>query len=84
MFPRSLKVGSHNPLDTLYGLVSGAIHSLSEEECIIIADETTAVFNYLFSKLRADVADRTQFEELMTRLSQPKGSNPRTSDTAQE
>ncbi len=79
VFPVTLMVGSYNPLDTLYALVSEAIHSLSEEQCIVIADETAAVFDYVFSKLRADVADRAQFVERMKRLSQPKGSRPRLS-----
>jgi hypothetical protein len=76
VFPLTLMVGSYNPLDTLYGLVSRAIHSLSEDQCIVIADETAAVFDYVFSKLRADVADRAQFVARMKRLSQPKRPKP--------
>lgn len=79
VFPGKLMVGGYNPLGTLYGLVSEAIHSLSEEECLVVADETTAVFDYVFNKLRADVVDRAQFVEQMKRLSQPKGSTPKPS-----
>jgi hypothetical protein len=71
VFPATLLVGDYNPLKTLYSLVSEGIHGLSEEECISIADDTSAVFEYLFSKLRADMTERNQFVERMKRLNQP-------------
>jgi hypothetical protein len=71
VFPDSLKVGSVNPLKTLYGLVSKGIHSLSEAECIEIADQTADVFDFIFTNLRAQIAERKAFEDKVKKLSQP-------------
>lgn len=68
VFPDSLKVGSINPLQVLYKLVSEGIHGLSEEKCIEIADETTAVFEYVFSNLRAQSLERRAFIERIKKL----------------
>jgi hypothetical protein len=68
VFPNALLVGNYNPLATLYGLVSKGIHGLSEAECIQIADNTVAIFEYVFSKLRAEMTDRNDFVERMKRL----------------
>ena len=61
VYPDSLKVGSVNPLKTLYTLVSKAIHGLSEAECVEIADSTKEVFEYIFTNLRAQVASQKAF-----------------------
>ena len=68
VFPDSLKVGDVNPLKSLYGLVSKGIHSLSEVECIEVADQTIDVFVYMFSKLRAEIADRRAFLDKVKKL----------------
>ena len=69
VFPDSLKVGSINPLGTLYGLVSKGIHGLNEAQCIEIADQTTGVFDFIFTNLRAEVADRKAFADKVKKLS---------------
>jgi hypothetical protein len=69
VFPDSLKVGSINPLQVLYRLVSRGLHGLSEEECIEIADEIKTVFEYVFEKLSAQIADRRAFMEKIKKLS---------------
>jgi len=71
VFPDALLVGTQNPLSTLYSLVSKGIHGLSEEECLVIADDTVEVFAYVFAKLRAEMTDRKKFLERMKRLNQP-------------
>ena len=72
MFPDNLKVGDINPLKTLYGLVRRGIHGLDEEQCIAVADQTVEVFDYIFTNLRADVANRKAFAEKIKKWS---GSN---------
>jgi hypothetical protein len=69
VFPDSLKVGSVNPFQLLYKLVSEAVHSLTEEECIEIADETAAVFDYVFTNLKAQTDDRNAFIAKVKKLS---------------
>ena len=69
VFPDSLKVDNMNPLKVLFGLVSKGIHSLSEAECIEIADETTDVFDFIFTNLRAQVEDRKAFANKVKKLS---------------
>ena len=72
VFPDSLKVGDINPLKALYGLVSRGVHALNEAECIAVADQTVEVFDYIFTNLRADVANRKAFAEKIKKWS---GSN---------
>jgi hypothetical protein len=69
VFPDVLKVGDINPLQALYGLVSKGIHSMTETECVDIADRTFAVFEYIFSKLKAEIADAKAFVEKVKKLS---------------
>jgi hypothetical protein len=69
VFPDSLKVGSINPLKTLYNLVSKGIHGLSEAECITIASETADIFEFVFTNLKSQVADQTAFIAKVKKLS---------------
>jgi hypothetical protein len=73
VFPNTLKVGSINPLQTLYGLVSEAIHGKSEAECVDIADRTKDVFEYVFTNLRAQIAERNAFIDKVKGLNSMKG-----------
>jgi hypothetical protein len=68
VFPDSLKVGSVNPLGSLYTLVSKGIHGLTENECIDAFDTTVEVFDYIFTNLRTQVADRRSFVERVKKL----------------
>jgi hypothetical protein len=70
VFPESLRVSGINPLKVIYTLVSEGIHSLSEEECVAIADETIDAFEFVFSKLRAEIEDRAAYEQKMKKLSE--------------
>ena len=63
VFPSSLMVEGINPLDVLFGLVSAGLHDLTEEQCVEIADETKGVFEYTFSRLRAEIAERGEFAQ---------------------
>lgn len=68
VFPDSLKVGGKNPLLGLYGLVSEGIHGKSEKECIEIAESTNYVFQYVFSKLKAETEAKKEYIEKMKKL----------------
>jgi hypothetical protein len=61
--PDSLLIEGVNPLAELYSLVSEGVHSLTEEECIAVADETASVFEFIFTNLRATTAARHGFVE---------------------
>jgi hypothetical protein len=61
VIPASLLIDGANPLDALYGLVSGGLHDLTEEQCINIADETKSVFEFTFTRLRAETKERQDF-----------------------
>jgi hypothetical protein len=63
VIPKSLLIDGVNPLDALYGLVSAGLHDLSEQECITIADETRSVFEFTFSRLRAETNERKDFAD---------------------
>jgi hypothetical protein len=68
VFPDSLMVGNINPLQKLYSLVSEGIHGKSEEQCVEIASNTDAVFQYLFTNLKAQTDTRREFMEKLKRL----------------
>lgn len=63
VFPDSLKVGNKNPLFSLFKLVSEVIHGKSEEECVKVAEDTDAVFQYVFTNLKAETESRKAFIE---------------------
>jgi hypothetical protein len=63
VLPASLRPGGMNPLGILHDLLSLAPHSLSEHECSGIAAEIREVFDFVFTKLRAEVQDRRLFAE---------------------
>ncbi|MGD0163033.1 MAG: hypothetical protein ABSB39_11250 [Candidatus Sulfotelmatobacter sp.] len=63
VMPDSLVIDGVNPLDALYGLVSAGLHDLTEEECIEIADETQSVFEFTFTRLRAETKERKDFAD---------------------
>jgi hypothetical protein len=67
VFPQSLTINGVNPLDVLFKLVSAGLHDLTEEQCIRIADETKSVFEYTFTRLRAEITDRKEFAETVTK-----------------
>jgi hypothetical protein len=68
VFPESLKVGGKNPLFSLFKLVSEGIHGKSEEECVKVAEDTDAVFQYVFTNLKAETEIRKAFIEKMKEL----------------
>lgn len=68
VFPDSLMVGNINPLQKLYSLVSEGIHGKSEEQCVEIANNTDAVFQYLFTNLKAQTDTRREFMEKLKKL----------------
>ncbi len=68
VFPESLKVGGKNPLFSLFKLVSEGIHGKSEAECIKVAENTDAVFQYVFTNLKAETEIRRAFIEKMKEL----------------
>lgn len=72
VFPENLKVNGINPLGVLYELVSKAVHGLSEEQCIDIADETAEAFSFIFTNLRANVAERRSFIEKVQKWATPR------------
>lgn len=63
VLPETLLIDGVNPLAELYSLVSEGVHGLSEEECIAVADETTSVFEFIFTNLRAQMQARQGFVE---------------------
>jgi hypothetical protein len=61
VIPEALLIEGVNPLAELYSLVSEGVHALSEEQCIAVADETTSVFEFVFTNLRANTTTRHDF-----------------------
>jgi hypothetical protein len=45
---------------------------MTEDECLRIADETTEVFEFIFTKLRAEIEERRTFVEKVKKWSVKK------------
>lgn len=56
--PSTLKFDGANPLAALYKLLSRGMHAKTDDECLAIAEEVREVFEYVFSRLRAEIEDR--------------------------
>jgi hypothetical protein len=67
VLPDALLINGINPLAELYNLVSEGVHGLSEEDCVAVADETTKVFQFIFTNLRAQTQARQGFVEAVTK-----------------
>jgi len=63
VLPESLVIDGVNPLGVLFGLVSAGLHDLTEEQCVSIADDTKRVFEFTFTRLRAETKDRQDFAD---------------------
>ena len=63
IIPKSLMIEGINPLGVLFGLVSAGLHDLTEEQCVQIADDTKSVFEYTFTRLRAETEERKDFAD---------------------
>src|SRR5712691_9042615 len=57
-----------NPFDQLYKLSSDALHNLSEDESIVLFDQSRNVFEYVFSELRPHLKTRKKFLDELQRL----------------
>lgn len=53
--PSTLKFDGANPLAALYRLLSKGMHAKTDDECLAIAEEVREVFEYVFSRLRAEI-----------------------------
>jgi len=76
VIPKSLLIDGVNPLDVLYGLVSGGLHDLTEEQCIAMADEIRGVFEYTFTRLKAETQDRKDFASKIKKWAGGKKPDP--------
>jgi hypothetical protein len=73
VLPASLVIDGANPLGVIYGLVSMGLHSLSEEKCVAVADETKLMFEFTFTHLRAETQHRHKFVEQVKKLAGERG-----------
>jgi hypothetical protein len=71
--PDVLKPAGANPLQALYEMLSGGIHSQTEDECLQIADEIRDIFDYLFDRLRAEIEDRASFVKKVQSIVSKRG-----------
>jgi hypothetical protein len=71
--PEVLKPDGANPFQAMYDILSGGIHAQSEEECLQIADDVREIFDYLFDRLRAEIAERTAFVSKVKAMAGKRG-----------
>jgi len=64
----------------LYGLVSQGVHQVTEEQCIAGADETTSVFEFIFTNLRATTKARHDFVDNVKKWAGLKAPQPDASE----
>ena len=80
VLPDALIIDGVNPLAELYKLVSEGVHELTEEECIAVADETTSVFEFIFTNLRATTKARHDFVDKVKKWAGLKAPQPDASE----
>jgi hypothetical protein len=80
VLPDALIIDGVNPLAELYGLVSQGVHQLTEEQCIAVADETTSVFEFIFTNLRATTKARHDFVDKVKKWAGLKAPQPAASE----
>lgn len=66
--PEHLKPDGLNPLGKLYQVLSEAVHSLSEEECLNRAKATSECLAYLVSELASRKEHRSRFKSMVGEL----------------
>ena len=66
--PVHLNPDGLNPLRRLYQVLSEGVHTLSEEECLSKARETSKCLAYLVSELASRKENRTRFKSTVGRL----------------
>lgn len=71
--PEVLKPHGANPFQAMYDILSVGIHTESEEECLQIADDTREIFDYLFDRLRTEIAERTAFVSKVKAIASKRG-----------
>jgi hypothetical protein len=68
--PPSLRVDGRNPLEVLYGSLSGPLHSETEEEAVALASMLIEALLFVFEGLKQRVDDRQSFAETIRAASQ--------------
>jgi len=72
--PEVLKPHGANPFQAMYDILSIGIHTQSEGDCLQIADDTREIFDYVFDRLRTEIADRTAFVSKVKAIAGKRGS----------
>jgi hypothetical protein len=72
--PEVLRPHGANPFQAMHDILSVGIHTKSEEECLQIADDTREIFDYLFDRLRTEIADRTTFVSKVKAIASRRGA----------
>jgi hypothetical protein len=68
VLPDYLKPGGTNPLVPLHKLASEGVHSLPEDECIKIFDESIVVFSFVFRELHRHQTEVKSFAESLKKI----------------
>jgi len=71
--PEVLKPHGANPFQAMYDVLSIGIHTQSEEDCLQIADDIREIFDYLFDRLRTEIAERTTFVSKVKAIAGKRG-----------
>jgi hypothetical protein len=74
--PEVLKPDGANPFQAMYDILSGGIHTQTEEECLQIADDAREIFDYLFDRLRTEIAERSSFVSKVKAMAGKRGPRP--------
>ncbi len=72
LLPSSLKPNNINPLDIIYGHLSGGLHGKDEEECLEIAESLRESVIYLITKVYENRDADKEFSERMKKLLEKK------------
>lgn len=68
--PPALMINGHNPLVLLHGALSQGVHSLTDEECLVLATSIRVVLVELAEKLGQALKDEKELNDAVSRLLQ--------------
>jgi hypothetical protein len=70
--PATLRPGGVNPLSALYGHYSQGLHGLSDEECLIVAQQLHFCLEYIFRNWKLQMDEAATFRSQIAKWSDPK------------
>lgn len=75
VLPEDTTFGGHNPLQVLYGTLSGDLHANSDDEALDHADEIRLMLDYLIKRIETEREAREEYQKTLGKQSKEMGTD---------